>query len=117
MTARPKRAHVFAMIICSCLSIRIIVVLATQCYVPNDNSSSIALFATNFRMSRQSVVGYITYREVVGYYSGEENAYDMRKALPRDVEKKSMKPFGRLVYPHEVKRVVTDDVVRGLVAC
>jgi N-terminal acetyltransferase B complex catalytic subunit len=29
--------------------------------------------------------GYITYRQVLGYYSGElpEDALDMRKALPR----------------------------------
>eukprot|EP00741_Cyanophora_paradoxa_P005225 tig00000865_g5065.t1 len=40
--------------------------------------------------------GYSEYRRVLGYYSGEEDAFDMRKALPRDVEKKSViphKPF------------------------
>ncbi|KAJ3135361.1 N(alpha)-acetyltransferase 20, NatB catalytic subunit [Physocladia obscura] len=42
--------------------------------------------------------GYSIYRTVVDYYSGgggvdEENAYDMRKALPRDVLKKSVIPM------------------------
>ena len=29
-------------------------------------------------------LGYVIYRQVIGYYSGTEDAYDMRKALPRD---------------------------------
>ena len=47
--------------------------------------------------------GYTTYREVLGYYSGTENAFDMRKALSRDREKRSMKPLGRAVHPHELE--------------
>jgi ribosomal protein S18 acetylase RimI-like enzyme len=35
----------------------------------------------------------LVYRRVIGYYSGEEDAYDMRKALPRDVDKKSIIPL------------------------
>ncbi len=35
---------------------------------------------------------YVIYRQVVGYYSGEEDAYDMRKALPRDKKKESVVP-------------------------
>ena len=31
-----------------------------------------------------SQMGYINYRQVLLYYSHEEDAYDMRKALPRD---------------------------------
>lgn len=40
-------------------------------------------------------LGYIIYRTVLEYYSGDrdEDAYDMRKALSRDVEKKSVIPF------------------------
>jgi N-terminal acetyltransferase B complex catalytic subunit len=49
-----------------------------------------------------SKMGYIVYREVIGYYSGEENAYDMRKALPRDVDKKSIIPLPAPVHPHEL---------------
>eukprot|EP00455_Lapot_gusevi_P009021 TRINITY_DN14006_c0_g1_i1.p1 TRINITY_DN14006_c0_g1~~TRINITY_DN14006_c0_g1_i1.p1 ORF type:complete len:173 (-),score=10.63 TRINITY_DN14006_c0_g1_i1:31-549(-) len=46
--------------------------------------------------------GYSVYRQVIGYYSGEEDAYDMRKALPRDVHKKSIIPLPRPVYPSEL---------------
>ena len=47
-------------------------------------------------------LGYAVYREVIGYYSGEENAYDMRKALARDPAKTSMVPLEPLaVYPGE----------------
>lgn len=52
-------------------------------------------------------MGYSTYRQVIGYYSGDENnpgedALDMRKALSRDVYKNSVVPLGRPVYPHEL---------------
>merc|ERR1712137_446499 len=43
-------------------------------------------------------LGYTVYRTVIGYYSGEENAYDMRKALSRDKDKKSIIPLDRPVY-------------------
>jgi N-terminal acetyltransferase B complex catalytic subunit len=44
--------------------------------------------------------GYIVYRTVLDYYTGEhdEDAYDMRKAMPRDKEKKSVIPL-----PHPVR--------------
>lgn len=42
-------------------------------------------------------------REVLGYYSGEENAYDMRKAMPRDVHKKSIIPLKRPIRPEELE--------------
>ncbi|XP_023306209.1 N-alpha-acetyltransferase 20 [Lucilia cuprina] len=40
-------------------------------------------------------LGYIIYRTILDYYSGDqdEDAYDMRKALSRDVEKKSIIPY------------------------
>ncbi|XP_017473728.1 PREDICTED: N-alpha-acetyltransferase 20-like isoform X3 [Rhagoletis zephyria] len=40
-------------------------------------------------------LGYIIYRTILDYYAGEhdEDAYDMRKALSRDVEKKSIIPY------------------------
>ncbi|ETV94893.1 N-alpha-acetyltransferase 20, NatB catalytic subunit [Aphanomyces invadans] len=46
--------------------------------------------------------GYSVYRRVLGYYSGDddgEDAFDMRKALPRDKDKKSIIP---LPYPTDV---------------
>lgn len=47
--------------------------------------------------------GYTLYRRVLGYYSGEEDAYDLRKAMPRDVSQKSVIPLDRPVYPHELE--------------
>ena len=39
--------------------------------------------------------GYVKYRRVLGYYSGDdaEDAWDMRKALPRDKNKESTIPL------------------------
>mmetsp|Transcript_19455 Transcript_19455/g.50510 ORF Transcript_19455/g.50510 Transcript_19455/m.50510 type:complete len:175 (+) Transcript_19455:100-624(+) len=48
-------------------------------------------------------LGYVVYREVIGYYSGEENAYDMRKAMARDVQRKSVVPLKRPVKPEELE--------------
>ncbi|XP_055380323.1 N-alpha-acetyltransferase 20 isoform X2 [Condylostylus longicornis] len=49
-------------------------------------------------------LGYIVYRTVLEYYSGDpdEDAYDMRKALSRDVEKKSIIPLTHPVRPEDV---------------
>ncbi|KJE94503.1 N-acetyltransferase [Capsaspora owczarzaki ATCC 30864] len=48
--------------------------------------------------------GYIVYRTVLNYYSGveEEDAYDMRKALSRDVDKLSVIPLTHPVNPEDV---------------
>ena len=48
-------------------------------------------------------LGYTLYRRVLGYYSGEEDAYDMRKAMPRDVHQNSIVPLDRPVHPHELE--------------
>ncbi|KAL7410154.1 N-acetyltransferase [Mrakia frigida] len=46
-------------------------------------------------------LGYTVFRRVVGYYQGigggpdGEDAFDMRKCLPRDVERKSIRPNGK----------------------
>jgi len=57
--------------------------------------------AINFYKS----LGYIVYRTVLDYYSGEpdEDAYDMRKALSRDVEKKSVIPLKNPVRPEDIE--------------
>ncbi|KAF4527306.1 hypothetical protein B566_EDAN001080 [Ephemera danica] len=51
-----------------------------------------------------TALGYIVYRTVLEYYSGDpdENAYDMRKALSRDVEKASVVPLAHPVRPEDV---------------
>ncbi len=50
-------------------------------------------------------LGYVVYRTVLKYYSGEqdEDAYDMRKALPRDVDKRSMVPLREPVHMEELE--------------
>ncbi|XP_065344543.1 N-alpha-acetyltransferase 20 [Cloeon dipterum] len=49
-------------------------------------------------------LGYIVYRTVLEYYSGDpdEDAYDMRKALSRDVNKLSVVPLRHPVRPEDV---------------
>lgn len=55
-------------------------------YVRVSNTVAICMYKS---------LGYIVYRTVLEYYSGDpdEDAYDMRKALSRDVEKKSIIPL------------------------
>ncbi|XP_034226852.1 N-terminal acetyltransferase B complex catalytic subunit NAA20 isoform X2 [Prunus dulcis] len=48
-------------------------------------------------------LGYVIYRRVLRYYSGEEDGLDMRKALSRDVDKKSIIPLKRPVTPDELE--------------
>ncbi|KAG6776338.1 hypothetical protein POTOM_019844 [Populus tomentosa] len=48
-------------------------------------------------------LGYVIYRRVLRYYSGEEDGLDMRKALSRDVGKKSIIPLKRPVTPDELE--------------
>ena len=62
-------------------------------FVRESNTNAIAMY---------SKMGYSTYRKVIGYYSGEEDALDMRKACSRDPEKKSMVPLPEPVYPDEL---------------
>ena len=47
--------------------------------------------------------GYIVYRQVLGYYSGKEDAYDMRKGMSRDVDKLSVIPLKRPILPSELE--------------
>eukprot|EP01080_Neovahlkampfia_damariscottae_P005084 gene5084-8684_t len=46
--------------------------------------------------------GYKIYRRVLGYYSGEEDAFDMRKSLKRDKKKKAMVPLKHPVKPEDL---------------
>ncbi|CAN0456137.1 unnamed protein product [Ectocarpus sp. 12 AP-2014] len=46
--------------------------------------------------------GYSVYRRVLGYYSGED-AFDMRKALPRDTDKKSVVPLSHPIMPEDLE--------------
>lgn len=50
-------------------------------------------------------LGYSVYRTVLEYYSGDvdEDAFDMRKALSRDTEKKSVIPLDHPVRPEDLE--------------
>ncbi|CAJ0939409.1 unnamed protein product, partial [Mesorhabditis belari] len=63
-------------------------------FVRKSNVAAIRLYES---------LGYIVYREIIDYYTGEkpENAYDMRKALPRDVKKKSVIPLKHPVHAND----------------
>merc|ERR1719498_674581 len=50
-------------------------------FVRKENTAAIAFYQN---------LGYVTYRTVAGYYSGEEDALDMRKPLTRDKGQKSI---------------------------
>ena len=48
-------------------------------------------------------MGYSVYRKVIDYYSEPtEDAFDMRKALPRDVHKESIIPLKHPVHANEL---------------
>ena len=49
-----------------------------------------------------SKFGYSVYRRILGYYSGEEDAFDMRKALSRDVHRRSIVPLPRPITVEEM---------------
>ena len=46
--------------------------------------------------------GYEIFRTVRDYYSGEEDAFDMRRPLKRDVEKRSLLGAGRTISPEQL---------------
>lgn len=53
-------------------------------------------------------LGYVVYRRVLGYYSGAagqdtEDAFDMRKSMPRDKNKETMIPLEKPIHPHELE--------------
>ncbi len=58
---------------------------------------------SHFSTGMYNQFGYQTYRRVLDYYSGEEDALDMRKALPRDSLKKSMIPLKDPITPDELE--------------
>eukprot|EP00892_Ulva_mutabilis_P006718 jgi/Ulvmu1/4418/UM002_0143.1 len=63
-------------------------------FVRKSNESAIALYKR---------LGYTTYRTVLGYYSGTEDALDMRKAMPRDVNQESTVPLKHPVLPQDIE--------------
>lgn len=62
-------------------------------FVRKSNSLAISMYKK---------MGYIVYRTILQYYAGEEDAYDMRKALSRDTNRASVVPLGKAVRSEEV---------------
>ena len=51
-------------------------------------------------------LGYVVYRTVLKYYAGggdSEDAFDMRKAMPRDKDKTTVVPLTHPIHPHELE--------------
>jgi N-terminal acetyltransferase B complex catalytic subunit len=46
-------------------------------------------------------MGYVVYRTIQNYYSGTEDAYDMRKSMPRDSNRLCMIPISGVVSPDD----------------
>ena len=59
--------------------------------------------SNNLALLMYTALGYTVYRQVLEYYSGEEDAFDMRKALPRDKKKESVIPLPRPITPDELE--------------
>ncbi|KAJ2774220.1 N(alpha)-acetyltransferase 20, NatB catalytic subunit [Coemansia nantahalensis] len=67
-------------------------------FVRSSNAAAVQLY---------EALGYVVYRQVIDYYVGDgvmptENAYDMRKALPRDALKESVVPLDRPITVDEL---------------
>lgn len=65
-------------------------------FVRSSNSIAISMYEK---------FGYTVYRRVLEYYTGSspEDALDMRKALSRDIHKKSIIPLKRPIKPEELE--------------
>mmetsp|Transcript_10772 Transcript_10772/g.14069 ORF Transcript_10772/g.14069 Transcript_10772/m.14069 type:complete len:89 (+) Transcript_10772:855-1121(+) len=82
-------------------------------YVSRDmhNCYFVDLFvraSNSLAISMYEKFGYIKYRRVVDYYTSDgiedgEDAWDMRKALPRDIEKKSVIPLKYPIRPEDLE--------------
>lgn len=64
-------------------------------FVRESNTAAISMYQR---------MGYSVYRRVLDYYSGfkSEDGLDLRKALPRDVHKRSVIPLPRPVHASEL---------------
>ncbi|CAD6186979.1 unnamed protein product [Caenorhabditis auriculariae] len=64
-------------------------------FVRVSNSAAIGMY---------KFLGYVIYRQIIDYYTGErdEDAYDMRKSLPRDVGGKSTIPLAHPVHARDI---------------
>ncbi len=77
--------------------------LCTVCLQAADPEDDISSAVSKPLLVWALQFGYSVYRRVLGYYSGTEDALDLRKAMPRDVQKKSIVPLERPIHPHELE--------------
>ena len=68
-------------------------------FVRSSNEVAIGMYKT---------LGYSLYRRVIDYYSGDakhksEDAWDMRKSMARDKDKKLMEPLDHPIHPNELE--------------
>lgn len=59
--------------------------------------------SNNLALIMYTGLGYTIYRQVLEYYSGEEDAFDMRKALSRDKLKESVIPLKHPIRPEDLE--------------
>ena len=72
----------------------------------NHHTTSVfSIGIISLAISMYEKFGYVKYRRVLGYYSGDdaEDALDMRKALPRDTLKQSVIPLDKPVSPEDLE--------------
>ena len=67
------------------------------------NGYFVDLFVRESNKLMYGHMGYTIYRRVLGYYSGEEDAFDMRKALARDKLNKSVIPLPHPITPDQLE--------------
>mmetsp|Transcript_4032 Transcript_4032/g.8108 ORF Transcript_4032/g.8108 Transcript_4032/m.8108 type:complete len:177 (-) Transcript_4032:28-558(-) len=79
---------------------------STSTYLYNANFVDLFVRSSNNRaIDMYTKFGYTVYRRVLGYYSGvaPEDGLDMRKALERDKEGKSVIPLEHPITPEELE--------------
>lgn len=77
-------------------------------FINSYNGYFVDLFvrlSNNVAIQMYEKFGYSIYRRVLDYYAGlnPEDAYDMRKALTRDIERKSIIPRHRTIHVDELE--------------
>ena len=76
-----------------------------SCYaLPSSKGSGLAIPKTVTLTTYSSCYSYSVYRRIIDYYNGGSDAYDMRKPLKRDKNRKTVRANGEniRVDPSEV---------------
>lgn len=82
-----------------CVCVYILLCFITRICSYKTNFVDLYVRPSNFSaVNMYKHLGYIVYRRVVAYYQTED-AYDMRKALSHDPQKRSMVPLSKPTNP------------------